>query len=91
MDKRKRLMELIEFGKKAECDICQSNAFCDDCENQRIADHLLSNDVTIKTHGEWEIGDCDMFPVYNCSVCHTASVAGRTAYCPCCGAQMKGK
>lgn len=42
----KKLIELIQEGKSAACDVCkQKDPNCDSCENQRIAETLLLNGI----------------------------------------------
>ena len=45
---RERLVELIQEGKShAFCDICEGRNDCESCENERIADYLMSNNVVV--------------------------------------------
>ena len=64
-----------------------------------IADHLISNSVTVQEHGYWvSLTDCANAGVY-CSVCHKKVYKEdyawgnrknklRSDYCPHCGAKM---
>jgi hypothetical protein len=50
---RERLVELIQEGKShAFCDICEGRSDCENCENERIADHLIANGVTVEIKQE---------------------------------------
>lgn len=52
---RERLVELIQEGKShAFCDICEGRSDCDNCENERISDYLMSNNVVVLP---WKKGD----------------------------------
>ena len=42
-------------------------------------------------HGEWEVDNGVLFPVYRCSKCNCATALGKTKFCPNCGAKMDGK
>lgn len=45
---RERLVELIQEGKShAFCDICEGRSDCENCENERLADYLMSNNVVV--------------------------------------------
>ena len=51
---RERLVELIQEGKShAFCDICEGRSDCENCENERIADYLMSNNVVVLP---WKVG-----------------------------------
>ena len=66
-----------------------------------IADHLISNVVTVQERGNWvTLTDCSNEGVY-CSVCHKKVYRHdyalcsrknklRSAYCPNCGSRMDG-
>ena len=98
MDIRKKLVELLReapyniFGNKL------GNCYFDSCL-ELIADHLVSNGVTVQECGYWvSITDCANAGVY-CSVCHKKVYKEdyaycnkknklRSNYCPHCGANM---
>ena len=96
MDVREKLVELLKGSK-----LC-SKRF-DDQDSDRtiaiIADHLISNGVTVQECGYWvSLTDCANAGVY-CSVCHKKVYKEdyawcnrknklRSDYCPHCGAKM---
>ena len=98
MDIRKKLVELLReapyniFGNKL------GNCYFDSCL-ELIADHLVSNGVTVQECGYWvSVIDCANAGVY-CSVCHKKVYKEdyawcnrknklRSDYCPHCGAKM---
>lgn len=69
---------------------------------KRIADHLISNGVTVQECGHWiSLTECANAGVY-CSVCHKKVYKEdyawcnrknklRSDYCPNCGAKMDGE
>lgn len=92
MDVRKKLVELLtEFYG---CDPMYYNV-----DALAIADHLISNGVTVQECGYWvSLIDCANAGVY-CSVCHKKVYKEdyawcnrknklRSDYCPHCGAKM---
>ena len=92
MNVREKLVELItEFYG---CDPMYYNV-----DALAIADHLVSNGVTVQECGEWvSLTDCANAGVY-CSVCHKKVYKEdyawcnrknklRSDYCPHCGAKM---
>ena len=92
MDVRKKLVELLtEFYG------CDPMYY--DVDALAIADHLVSNGVTVQECGYWvSVTDCANAGVY-CSVCHKKVYKEdyawcnrknklRSDYCPHCGAKM---
>ena len=62
---KEKLIELIEAGKIGFCDICErDNADCERCENERIADSIIANGVTVQ---RW-IPVTERLPKYNVDV-----------------------
>ena len=59
---------------------------------QKIADHLIANCVTVRERGRWEIVD-NVDALYTCSVCGEWQFIPEEhfAYCPYCGADMRGE
>ena len=88
MDVREKLVELIESAR-----YWGSNT------SEEIADHLISNGVTVQECGYWvSVTDCANAGVY-CSLCHKKVYKEdyawcnrknklRSGYCPHCGAKM---
>ena len=102
MDVRKKLVELLtdnlpRIGNLPKCD--NPLQYTIDEIVERIADHLIMNDVTVQKHGYWaSLTDCANAGVY-CSVCHKKVYKEdyarcnrknklRSDYCPHCGAKM---
>ena len=107
MDVREKLVELIaqkvcdtwsescDQWLPHDCGKCYAN----DCHISEIADHLISNGVTVQEFGHWvSLTDCSNAGVY-CSVCHKKIYKEdyawcnrknklRSDYCPHCGAKM---
>ena len=97
MDVREKLVELIKDGirkgLRARGDERLDYSFED------VADHLISNGVTVQECGYWvSLTDCANAGVY-CSVCHKKVYKEdyawcnrknklRSDYCPNCGAKM---
>ncbi len=96
MDVREKLVELLKGSK-----LC-SKRFDDQYSDRTIAiiaDHLISNGVTVQKCGYWiSLTDCANAGVY-CSVCHKKVYKEdyawcnrknklRSDYCPHCGAKM---
>ena len=94
MDVREKLVELLtEFYG---CDPMYYNV-----DALAIADHLISNGVTVQECGYWvSLTDCANAGVY-CSLCHKKVYKEdyawcnrknklRSDYCPNCGAKMDG-
>ena len=69
--------------------------------NGAVADHLITNGVTIQKHGKWEMishSEVDQCADYACSVCSGVLIDviddpehELNAYCPMCGAKMDGE
>ena len=86
MDVREKLVELIIDAKRADP---ETGSF-----TEYLADHLISNCVTVQECGHWEDDHGD----YVCSCCHTAFTddliwlvrgeSNEPNYCPNCGAKM---
>ena len=89
MDVREKLVELLGTN-------C---GYADEVEAEVLADHLISNGVTVQECGHWvSLTDCANAGVY-CSVCHKKVYKEdyawcnrknklRSDYCPHCGAKM---
>ena len=89
MDVREKLVELIIDAKRADP---ETGSF-----TEYMADHLITNGVTVQECGEWEEieDDWNMETIYKCSVCKEefVTIDGTPAenlwnYCPHCGAKM---
>lgn len=87
MDDREKLIELI-------AEIWGDDLFFTDDERNKLADHLIANNMVIQEQGEWIEhietlawceDDVDVF--YKCSVCGTHS-PDTSPFCPNCGAKM---
>ena len=86
MDVREKLVELIIDAKRGDP---ETGSF-----TEYLADHLISNGVTVQECGHWEDDHGD----YVCSCCHTAFTddliwlvrgeSNEPNYCPNCGAKM---
>ena len=59
--------------------------FPDNAEMMKLIDYLIAHDVTVQKYGTWEIRD----EYYFCTNCYS-EWKETFAYCPCCGAKMKG-
>ena len=107
MDVREKLVKLIENGVPCPdgrdpfgeyCDTCRYSESAD-CSNERLADYLISHDVTVQERGYWvSLTDCANAGVY-CSVCNKKVYKEdytwcnrknklRSDYCPHCGSKM---
>ena len=83
MDVREKLVELLD------------NAIIDSDDNygfpntNQVADHLISNGVTVQECGEWVY---DHWCEFKCSVCgefsNSKPYKGKENYCSNCGAKM---
>ncbi len=101
-DLKVRLIKLIDEGKRAYCSICPNcdKNNCEECENARIADHLINNDVTIRERGKWKtVADHKISVITECSACEKQFYfmkkgqlnIDRMPFCPNCGADMRGE
>ena len=96
MDVREKLVEIL---KQAPFDGRVLDEWWFEEKIKRIADHLISNGVTVQECGYWiSLTDCANAGVY-CSVCHKKVYKEdyawcnrknklRSDYCPHCGAKM---
>lgn len=98
MSDREKLIELMCDGTlKTEICTTDTHLECETCKGDCgyctiLADHLISNGVTVQKHGRWEeswsLEDC----FWVCSSCHFPSEALAAPYiynyCPNCGAKM---
>ena len=89
MDVREKLVELIIDAKRADP---ETGSF-----TEYLADHLITNGVTVQECVEWEEieDDWNMETIYKCSACKEefVTIDGTPAenlwnYCPHCGAKM---
>ena len=86
MTDREKLIELL----KGTPDVWMS-----DKSSEMLADHLISNGVTVRERGRWEQVDHDgSWRVDRCSICHRrmhyVDYDQPYQYCPNCGAKMDG-
>ena len=103
MDVMGKMVELLEphmsgLACEYESGSCELTS-CRSCNARNIADHLISNGVTVQERGYWvSLTDCANAGVY-CSVCHKKVYKEdyawrnrknklRSDYCPHCGAKM---
>ena len=98
MDVRERLVEIL---KQAPFEGRVLDEWWFEEKIKKIADHLISNGVTVQECGYWvSLTDCANAGVY-CSVCHKKVYKEdyawcnrknklRSDYCPNCGAKMDG-
>ena len=98
MDVRKKLVELLKEAPYNIFDNKLGGMLFDSCIAM-IADHLITNGVTVQKCGYWiSLTDCANAGVY-CSVCHKKVYKEdyawcnrknklRSDYCPHCGAKM---
>ena len=96
MDVREKLVEIL---KQAPFEGRVLDEWWFEEKIKKIADHLISNDVTVQECGYWvSLTDCANAGVY-CSVCHKKVYKEdyawcnrknklRSDYCPHCGAKM---
>ena len=96
MDVREKLVEIL---KQAPFEGRVLDEWWFEEKIKRIADHLISNGVTVQECGYWiSLTDCANAGVY-CSVCHKKVYKEdyawcnrknklRSDYCPHCGAKM---
>ena len=96
MDVREKLVEIL---KQAPFEGKVLDEWWWEEKIKRIADHLISNGVTVQEFGHWvTLEDCQNEGVY-CSVCHKKVYRHdyalcnrknklRSDYCPHCGAKM---
>ena len=96
MDVRERLVEIL---KQAPFEGRVLDEWWFEEKIKKIADHLISNGVTVQECGYWvSLTDCANAGVY-CSVCHKKVYKEdyawcnrknklRSDYCPHCGAKM---
>ena len=97
MDVREKLVELIKEGIRKGLRARGDDRL--DYSFEDVADHLVSNGVTVQECGYWvSLTDCANAGVY-CSVCHKKVYKEdyawcnrknklRSDYCPNCGAKM---
>ena len=97
MDVREKLVELIKDGIRKGLRASGDDRL--DYSFEDVADHLISNGVTVQECGYWvSLTDCANAGVY-CSVCHKKVYKEdyawcnrknklRSDYCPHCGAKM---
>ena len=97
MDVREKLVELIKEGIRKGLRAKGYDRL--DYSFEDVADHLISNGVTVQECGEWvSLTDCANAGVY-CSVCNKKVYKEdyawcnrknklRSDYCPHCGAKM---
>ena len=97
MDVREKLVELIKDGIRKGLRASGDDRL--DYSFEDVADHLISNGVTVQECGYWvSLIDCANAGVY-CSVCHKKVYKEdyawcnrknklRSDYCPHCGAKM---
>lgn len=97
MDVREKLVELIKDGIRKGLRASGDDRL--DYSFEDVADHLISNGVTVQECGYWvSLTDCANAGVY-CSVCHKKVYKEdyawcnrknklRSDYCPNCGAKM---
>ena len=97
MDVREKLVELIKEGIRKGLRARGDDRL--DYSFEDVADHLVSNGVTVQECGYWvSLTDCANAGVY-CSVCHKKVYKEdyawcnrknklRSDYCPHCGAKM---
>ena len=97
MDVREKLVELIKDGIRKGLRASGDDRL--DYSFEDVADHLISNGVTVQECGYWvSLIDCANAGVY-CSVCHKKVYKEdyawcnrknklRSDYCPNCGAKM---
>lgn len=98
MDVREKLVELLKEAPYNIFDNKLGGMLFDSCLGM-IADHLISNGVTVQECGYWiSLTECANAGVY-CSVCHKKVYKEdyawcnrknklRSDYCPHCGAKM---
>lgn len=98
MDVRERLVEIL---KQAPFEGRVLDEWWFEEKIKKIADHLISNGVTVQECGYWvSLTDCANAGVY-CSLCHKKVYKEdyawcnrknklRSDYCPNCGAKMDG-
>ena len=103
MDVMGKMVELLEphmsgLACEYESGSCELTS-CRSCNARNIADHLISNGVTVQEFGHWvSLTDCANAGVY-CSVCNKKVYKEdyawcnrknklRSNYCPHCGAKM---
>ena len=98
MDVREKLVEIL---KQAPFEGRVLDEWWFEEKIKKIADHLISNGVTVQECGYWvSLTDCANAGVY-CSVCHKKVYKEdyawcnrknklRSDYCPNCGAKMDG-
>ena len=96
MDVREKLVEIL---KQAPFEGRVLDEWWFEEKIKKIADHLISNGVTVQKYGYWiSLTDCANAGVY-CSVCHKKVYKEdyawcnrknklRSDYCPHCGAKM---
>lgn len=98
MNDRERLIELIGrfLGGCELSDVTPPYGY------ENLADHLISNGVTVQKHGRWEYHDCvctgeGLAAVYSCSECNACideeafEQLHTTNFRPNCGAKMDGE
>jgi hypothetical protein len=98
--REKQISEIAKILTEYEdCGDCKNCYFHDSCEEERQATNLYNAGYRKQSEGEWRselVKKCDWkgkkhdyYQPNSCSLCHEA-VLKRTAYCPNCGAKMKG-
>ena len=80
MNVREKLSTLFQ-----DCNNPSWKWFPNNAEMMKLIDYLIAYDVTVQKHGTWEIHD----EYYFCTNCYS-EWKETFAYCPCCGAKMKG-
>ena len=94
MDVREKLVEIL---KQAPFEGKVLDEWWWEEKIRRIADHLISNDVTVQECAYWQYIDDDVDEDNNiqayCSVCHAGdkhatSMIGKVPYCWRCGRKM---
>lgn len=106
MDVREKLVKLIENGVPCPdgrdpfgeyCDTCRYSESAD-CSNERLADYLISHDVTVQEHGYWETvvevmdntvcGNGVKIEYKRCSRCKNPAKFFEDDFCGNCGAKL---
>lgn len=96
MTDRETLIKLLCDKYDHFCDQCGVNKDMRYADN--LADYLLANGVTVRSHGTWIEKPSGKYGAWQswCSVCGKHSGIGgiesnrHKPYCPNCGARMKG-
>ena len=99
MADREKLVELVGQVQDCGCDVTDVVEM-NYVENGVLVDHLISNSVTVRERGRWELygDDDDLSCSYFCSQCgYNMDEAeyldnfSHFRFCPNCGADMRGE